>query len=385
MLNPPPNRSRIQRLSRSTACVCVLAAACVVAFARVAKTQDAKSEAAAAVYVRTDSDKTTVVTPRLRAATNLGPETHAEVVYTVDVWTSASIDIRTSASKVVTEQRDEIDVNLGQDLGDLRLNAGYRYSTEPDYESNGGSLGVEQSFADKSATLGLDLSAGFDSVGRAGHPDFDRSVRNLTGRLVFTQAIDRITQIQGIYELGSANGYLSSPYRFVGIGSDDGSCVGAMTVCVAEAGPDERLRNVLAVRAQRALGEMFSAGIGYRFYTDDWSLTSHTMQAEVSLLPDVVSLITLRYRMYFQNAAEHYKARYLEPTATRFYTRDKELSPLTSHRIGLDFERAWKLDERDATLRTVLSVGPTFYSYSDFVPLTSVTALEVSFAMVLQP
>src|SRR5262245_39639311 len=99
-------------------------------------------EAATAIYVRTDSDRTVVVAPRLRAQAAIGEATHVSATYAVDVWTSASIDIRTSASKVpVTEQRDEIDLSLDHEFENVNLTFAYRYSTEPDYVSHGGSGG----------------------------------------------------------------------------------------------------------------------------------------------------------------------------------------------------------------------------------------------------
>ena len=105
-------------------------------------TRSGAQDASTAVYVRSDSDQTTVITPRLRVGGNVSDTTRLDVSYSVDVWTSASIDIRTSASKPITEQRDEINVKLGQEAGDLTLSGGYRHSNEPDYVSNGGSLGI---------------------------------------------------------------------------------------------------------------------------------------------------------------------------------------------------------------------------------------------------
>src|ERR1044071_851597 len=145
---------------------CLLAIGC----ARGAHAAHA-DELSTAVYLRTDSDETLVVAPRLHAQLPLGEATNLDFTYAVDVWTSASIDIMTSASKVpVTEQRDEIDVGVAHELGDITLSGGYRYSTEPDYVSHGGSLGLSYDFAENNATVGAGLSGSRDSVGKAGDP-----------------------------------------------------------------------------------------------------------------------------------------------------------------------------------------------------------------------
>src|SRR5262245_22825665 len=100
--------NRPYRRGRGRRCWWLFAFGCIAVPAR-----SRAQEAATAIYGRTDSDQTVVVAPRLRVQAALAESTRASVVYAVDVWTSASIDIRTSASKVpVTEQRDEIDASL---------------------------------------------------------------------------------------------------------------------------------------------------------------------------------------------------------------------------------------------------------------------------------
>src|ERR1700755_180406 len=91
----------------------------------------AAQEAATAVYVRTDTDHTVVIAPRARVQVPIAEPTKVSVVYAADVWTSASIDIMTSASKVpVTEQRDEIDLSIDHELEDFTFTAAYRLSNE---------------------------------------------------------------------------------------------------------------------------------------------------------------------------------------------------------------------------------------------------------------
>jgi hypothetical protein len=99
----------------------------------------AQVSATSAVYVRSDTDHTTVIAPRVSLSAPVASAARLDLVYTADVWTSASVDIRSSASKAVTEQRDEINAALSHELGDVRLAGSYRYSHEPDYESHGAS------------------------------------------------------------------------------------------------------------------------------------------------------------------------------------------------------------------------------------------------------
>jgi len=380
----------MQRMSftaRGTLIACARLAllACVPS---AAYAQDVAPQISSSVYVRTDTDKTTVISPRLQARAPITDSTSAELVYAVDVWSSASIDIRTSASKAVTEQRDEIDASVTQAIHDTRVTGAYRYSTEPDYDSNLVALSLESDFADKSTVIGAGASLGFDTVGQVNEPMFNEHLRTIGARVSGLQLIDDKTFVQLEYELGHARGFQSSPYRFVGIGTSDGTCQVTepeqiIVYCPRETSPELRVRHAVAVRARRALFDPLSVGAEYRFYLDSWDVQSNTLSLDVSVLPAAQTTLALRYRFYTQTAARHYHAVYEEARDDGLYTRDKELSPLSSHKIALDLEQGITMDARGRTLRALLSVGPVFYSYSDYPLLDSITALDATLSLVL--
>lgn len=336
-----------------------------------------------------DSDHTTVVAPRLRVQVPLAETTKATAIYAVDVWTSASIDIMASASRVpVTEQRDEIDLSVDHELTDVTLTVGYRYSTEPDYVSHGVSGGFGYDFADNNSTLAVGLSGSADTVGRAGDPKFSKGVGTLGGRLSFTQVLGSNTVAQAIYELTRAAGYQASPYRFVGIGGN-GLCtsntsdeIGTAPLCVPEVAPHDRLRHALGLELRQALGKETSLQGGYRFYLDSWGVTSHTARVELAWSPDQDTILAGRYRLYTQGAADHYRARY--DSVVDYVTSDKELSPLSSHRLALEVDHDWHYRD-NRTLTAILTLAPILYFYGDFVPLKQMTAFEVSAALVFVP
>lgn len=363
---------------------------CLV-LARSAAAQEAgKVSTSSSIYVRTDTDETTVVTPRIELAAPITDETHLDLTYSVDVWTSASVDIRTSASigvdsdtpSKVTEQRDEIDVALEQVISDLTLGASYRYSVEHDYESNGGGLGAALNLADNSATIALSLRAYFDTIGRAGAPDFEQESTQYSARLAFTQVIDTKMLAQLIYELSVQDGYLSSPYRFVRFAPAGGpmvsTCVNPITLCLPESNPDSRMKHAIALSARRALTDDLSIGASYRFYLDSWELASHTIGVDGALIPSEGWLLSLGYRLYTQNSASHFKTFYVAMPFPEHYTSDKELSSLTSHRLELEVAKTWELDELGSQLSTVLLVAPSYFLYHEFLLVDTISALEVT-------
>jgi hypothetical protein len=345
-------------------------------------------EVGAALYVRSDTDHTTVIAPRVRGQADVAEGTKATLIYAVDVWTSASIDIMASASKrPVTEQRDELDLSIDHELQDLTFTAAYRYSVEPDYVSHGGSGGLSYDFADNNATAALGVSGSSDRVGRAGDPVFSRDAGTLGGRLSFTQVMGKETLTQLMYEISRVTGYQASPYRFVAIGggvctADAAAVIALAPLCVPENTPGERLRHAVALELRQALGAHWSLAGAYRFYTDDWGLTSHTARLEASHLLDAETILSARYRFYTQGAAEHYRASYL--ALQGYVTSDKELSPMSGHRIGLELERLWPFSD-GSQLTTTLSLAPLFYSYADFPPLRTITAYELTAGVVFVP
>jgi len=338
-------------------------------------------EVAAGAFVRTDSDGTTVVAPRVRAAVLLDEDrTRVEAAYTADIWTSASIDIRTAATRAVYEQRDELSVSLSRELDETTLGGSYRLSIEPDYVSHGGSLRIAHELAEGAATLEAALSASYDTVGRANDQTFARALATVGLRTTYTQILDARTILQGTYEISRRDGFLSSPYRFVGIGGD-GLCAGSAVLCLPENHPGLRTRHALAARFRRSLGSGGSVGATYRLYLDDWGLVSHTALVSGAWLPFERTTLSLGYRFYRQSAASFYRARYADPASEILYvTRDKELSAMFTHRVELSLEQRIDLTDAGPELRATVVVGGALLSYDDFIGLSSVYALDVTLA-----
>lgn len=361
---------------------------CTLAALGVHARAHAQVMAGTSVYVRTDTDKTTVVAPRWHVGAPVADRTRVDFVYTADVWTSASIDIRTSASKrPVTEQRDEINTTVTQEWDDFSLSGTYRYSHEYDYQSHGGTLSGSYAMAEKSTTLDFRVGATFDAVGRAGDQNFNRNVRNLNFRLGLTQLIDQNTFVQAGYEIMDSNGFNSSAYRYVGFGATNGLCNQPDKMyCVPERNPTDRMKHAIVASGRRALGESFSVGLGYRFYLDNWAVSSHTGTVELGWLAGHDLLIALRYRFYMQAAAKHYKRRfeYIDAQTMPAFSNDKELSAFMAHRLALDVEKDVELDDQGHKLSVVLSVAPSVFMYSNYAPLSQISAFEATLATVFR-
>jgi hypothetical protein len=155
-------------------------------------------------------------------------------------------------------------------------------------------------------------------------------------------------------------------------------------LCLPELIPEQRLRHALVVDARHALSDSASIGAGYRLYLDGWGVSSHTLQGVLAWLPDSVSRLSLHGRLYAQFGASFYRRSYaVGAEQTSFYTRDRELSDLTSYKLGVDYTRTFEIGSEGILLRTSLAAAVGAYNYGDFVGLSSVSVLELTAAITV--
>lgn len=334
-------------------------------------------EAAASLYVRADTDHTTVISPRVRVRAPIVDEhSHVDVVYAMDAWSSASIDVRTAASPVVHEQRDEVGLGLDRDWSMGVATVGYRISHENDYLSNSGAVSVKADALQRTVTFDARAFAGGDIVGRAGDPGFRRTIGYGGLYFGYTHVLTPTTLAQASAEVRGQWGYLASPYRWVSLGAS-GVCADAVGLCIPEQHPGRRLRVAGVARLRQALSSRWSMGGAYRLYADSWGVLGHTAQLDVRVRPTPTITLGLEGRGYTQGGADFYRVAYPSVPSQGWVTRDRELSPMWNVRGGAMFDGRWPVSDS-----VVLNVGGLaavgHYGYRAFVGLDAVTALELT-------
>lgn len=345
----------------------------------------AQDEVSASMLVRVDSDNTQVITPRAAGRFFLAEERiSSEISYAADVWSSASVDMRTAATARVTEQRDELNFSVAYEGRRQRTGLGYRLSHEPDYMSNGVALVHEFDFAEKNATLATTLAYAWDRVGRAGDSRFRRRLETASLRVALSQIASPRVVLQAAYELTVAMGFQASPYRFVGVGGD-GACGGTARYCFNETHPDQRLRHAVVLRMRYALSERMSLSLDSRYYIDSWSVQSGTAALQWTLLVDQRNTLLWGYRAYGQSQSFFYEERYADGDALpRYVTRDKELSRMNTQRLTMTYAHTVLATEPLPPFSLTLSLGATRLHYSEFLGLSSVYAGDLIAALAVE-
>ena len=73
----------------------------------------------------------------------------------------------------------------------------------------------------------------------------------------------------------------------------------------------------------------------YRFYTDNWGLTAHTIELETSIKFNAFFSIIPFYRYYVQNGVFWFNPYGQNLPTAEFYTSDFDLSSFTAHQFGI--------------------------------------------------
>ncbi|TPV97122.1 MAG: DUF3570 domain-containing protein [Myxococcales bacterium FL481] len=342
-----------------------------------AGTEPSPASLSGALYVRTDTDQTTVVSPLVHFRSDMGTaHVNIDIVYMADIWTSASVDVRTAATKVVREQRDEVDVGLDLESGLARAGLGYRYSHEVDYLSNSISLFAQYEAFQRSTTFAARASFAADQVGRSGDEFFSRELTTVGAWIGITQVLSRTSLAQISYEHRYSHGYMASPYRYVAI-NGQGVCRPGAEFCLPEVHPNVKVRQAAVLRFRQALGGQMSLGGGYRLYLDSWQIRSHTALADVGLAATDNWTLSLYYRGYRQNEAFFYRRQYDSIVGHPYLTRDRELSELSSHQGGLRAEYVREIPATGSTFTFGVLAALTRYAYGDFIGLDRVRGTEI--------
>jgi len=335
------------------------------------------TDAASSVYVRSDTDATTIVAPTVHVAGAI-EQTTVAATYSIDAWTGASVDVITAATEAIHEKRNEVDANVGQSLGALSLSLNYRLSYETDYLSHGITLGARRDFANKNTTLAFDLLGSYDLVGRSGDPGFSEPAQTAGARLTISQVIDPHTIAEVGWQSTFVHGFQSSPYRFVAIG-DTGTCTSNAPYCIPERVPDQRLRNALTARGRHALGRWLSFGLEYRFYFDTWGIQSHAIEPDVAWRITESQTLSLRYRYGTQGEALFYQPRYYDTSMTKGYvTRDRKLSAMLDNEVGAQYSNRMENDDGDRIVVWGFRSTLSRIDYLAFVGLDHVWAVELT-------
>ena len=180
----------------------------------------------------------------------------------------------------------------------------------------------------------------------------------------FSQILHKNVQGSLALDFVQQDGLLSTPFQRVYFGDVADSFIDNFQLADAvERLPDSRFKVAVGGRLNWYLNETFTIRTFYRYYFDDWGITSHTASIEVPIkITDKFTLYP-SYRFYNQTAADYFRPYESALSTDEFYSSDYDLSEYSANQIGFGvsytdiFAKAhiWKLGLKSIDLK--------FYQY----------------------
>ncbi len=291
--------------------------------------------------------------------------------YYVDMVSSASIDVITTASPY-TEERKQWSLGMDYLRGNTTMSVNYTVSEESDFDGETVSFSVSQDMFGDLTTLTLSYALGDDLVRRSDDPTFEQPLDRQIYGVGLTQILTKNLISSLNVETVTEEGYLNNPYRSVRY-FDAGSALGYSFE--PELYPNTRTSNAVGVRMRYFLPYRAAVEGEYRFFTDTWDVEGHT--ASISYIhPWRDFTFTGKLRYHDQTGAHFYRDVFSRSQATNFRGRDKELSPLTSYTFKLQAAYEFLSDDGNDTwgfikrAKVTASLNMLSVDYHDFSDLS---------------
>lgn len=253
------------------------------------------------------------------------------------------------------DTRAALSATWAQPLGaDRRGSLGLTFSNEYDYQHMGLNARIEQDFNQRNTTVQLGLALARDRIDPVGGAPIDLAPMrapgdtsskrgNDTKTLIdflagVTQVIDRRSLLVLNYSYGQSSGYLNDPYKLLSVvdavnGQDTATYL-------YESRPDTRRKHGLFAEWRYAF-DRDSMAVNYRFMTDDWGITSHTVEGRYRWNLSEHSYLEPHLRYYRQSAADFYRSYLINGQPLPAHaSADYRLAGMDAYTAGL--KTTWK-------------------------------------------
>jgi hypothetical protein len=282
------------------------------------------------LYHRYEGGGVTIDGPSVLVRKSVGKSVSVSANYYVDMVSSASIDVITTASPY-KEERTQYSIGADYLRGNTTVSMGYTSSVESDFDANTYSIALAQDMFGSLTTLTLSYSYGDDTVRRSDDENFFRDNTRQQYGIGLTQILTRNMIAALNVEVITDEGFLNNPYRSVRF-LDTASPVGFSFE--PELYPRTRTTNAVGIRTKYYMPYRAALEAQYRYFIDTWDIESHT--ASISYIhPWRDFTFSAKYRYHTQTGAHFFQDLFSRSAATNFRGRDKELSALSSQTVKL--------------------------------------------------
>ena len=348
----------------------VLAALCFVGAPAIADVLP--DDRADVLYHNYDGGGITIQGPSVLVRKKVGDNLSFSGSYYEDLISSASIDVKLSASPYHETRKQEggsVDYLHGKTI----YTAGYIHSREPDYEANTEYFSISQSMFGDLTTVSFGYRRGWDNVYRdikqngiiINDPTFHQQADHRAYTVSLSQILTRNAIMNLNFEAVTDEGYLQSPYReirYFDPTKPDGFSLAPQVT------PTTRTSSAASVQLKYYLPYRAAITGMYRFYNDTWGITGDTGEIDYTQPAFRHWVLDTSFRYYRQNHANFYSDLFPRADYSNFMARDRELAAF--HSISLGFGAAYEFHVPYATWINKSSLNFHYnrlmIDYSDF-------------------
>jgi hypothetical protein len=324
----------------------VLTALCLVGTPAIADVLP--DDRADVLYHNYDGGGITIQGPSVLVRKKVGDSLSFTGSYYEDLISSASIDVKLSASPYHETRKQE-----GGSVDWLHdktiYTAGYIHSREPDYEANTAYFAISQTMFGDLTTVSFGYRRGWDNVFRdikvngiiQNDPTFHQQADHRAYTLSLSQILTRNAILDLNFEAITDEGYLASPYRKVRY--FDPTVPGKQFTLADQVYPNTRTSSAASAQFKYYLPYRAAATLQYRFYNDTWGITGNTVELDythplVHPLWGGHLVFDGSVRYYKQNHANFYSDLFPRADYSNFEARDRELAAFHSLSLGFGTE-----------------------------------------------
>ncbi|MER3317771.1 MAG: DUF3570 domain-containing protein [Allomuricauda sp.] len=157
--------------------------------------------------------------------------------------------------------------------------------------------------------------------------------------LSFSQILSQKLQGALFMDVVSQNGLLSTPFQRVYFSDFEDFYIDDFQLADnVEQLPDSRFKIPVGGRLNYYLNDLVVLRSYYRFYWDDWGISSHTASLEAPFKLTEKFTIYPSYRYYTQTAADYFYPKEQALSTYDFYTSDYDLSNYDAHQYGVGLQ-----------------------------------------------
>ena len=203
----------------------------------------------------------------------------------------------------------------------------------------------------------------------------DTSRNTYSASISFSQILSKKAQFSVFLDIVQQNGWLANPMQRVYFADKDNYYIGnseSISNYTSKSNtdvfrladdierlPDTRIKIPVGARFNYYINEVVSLRTYYRYYYDDWGITSHTASIELPIKISDKFTLYPTYRYYTQTAADYFAPFEVHTSTEEFYTSDYDLSEFNSNQYGFGISytdiftkrKIWKLGLKSVDLK----------------------------------